>query len=168
MTNFNDQLIELVNQDSDQQLIFDCVSEILRDQVGYKLFTILGFQNSRRMVSRLYSSDPVNFPVGGFKALGSTEWGAIVLQKGEVLIAKNKGDLRRIFPDHTLLLNMGLGSAVNIPIKYAGQVHAMLNMLDVEGFYNSRSVHKAERVAELLGPVLAAEKKVKFYDCARE
>ncbi len=158
----------LVKTDLDRDLIFQHTADVLKATVGYELFTILGFENSQRMVSRLFSSDPENFPVGGFKVLGTTEWGRRVLIGGQILIAKNKTDLKRIFPDHDLLINLGLGSAANIPIKAGGRVLGMLNLLHSENFYTQETISKAQQVADLLGPILHAEPSVEFYQFARE
>jgi hypothetical protein len=158
----------LTRTSMDRPLIFQHAADVLKTTIGFELFTILGFETSRRMVSRLYSSDPESFPVGGFKALGSTEWGRKVLIDGQILIAKNKADLTRIFPDHDLLINMGLGSAANIPIKSGGRIWGMLNMLHKEAFYTTEAVIKSQQVADLLGPVISAEQPLEFHQCARE
>ena len=168
MNELSEELLHLSPEDQDRDLIFDCVAQTLQASVGYKLFTILGFEHSYRIVSRLYSSDPENFVVGGHKVLGNTEWGREVLINGNILIAEHQADLVRIFPDHDLLLEMGLGSAANIPVKIGGKTFAMLNMLHEDGFYSAEKIAPAMQIAELLAPIFNTELEIEYCQCARE
>lgn len=163
-----EKLLYLKASEQDRELIFACVADTLKAAVDFKLFTILGFEHSYRIVSRLYSSDPDNFVVGGHKLLGNTEWGREVLINGRTLIAQNKADLIRIFPDHDVLLKMGLGSAANIPVKSGGKTVAMLNMIHEEGFYSPEKIAPAVHIADLLAPLLSTDLEIEYSQCARE
>ena len=153
MNIYLEQLIDVVANEPQQEKVFAFTEEALGHLIGHKLFTVLGYEPAQRLVSRLYSNNPENFPVGGYKRLGKTIWGQKVLIEGQPLIGRNRQELTQIFPDHKLILSLGLGSTLNIPVRIGGHTLGMLNLLHDEGYYTSEKLKYASSVAAVLAPV---------------
>src|SRR5260370_40741135 len=71
-------------------------------------------------VERIYSSNPAAYPVGGRKEKRGTPWSRVVLDRGEVFLARNADEVREAFSDYALIFSLGIGSIMNIPIAYRG------------------------------------------------
>ncbi|WP_169569399.1 GAF domain-containing protein [Sneathiella limimaris] len=144
------KLIRIVAEESDQEKVYSCAEDVLQSQIGHRLFTVLLYEPSYKLVSRCYSSDPEHFPVGGNKILGETLWGREVLKGGKTLMSRNREELKMVYPDYSLLFSLGLGSAVNIPVKSGGRTLGMLNLLHDEYFYTREKLKDADLIAGLL------------------
>src|SRR5437660_12442387 len=86
-------------------------------------------------VERVYSSNPAAYPVGGRKAKHGTPWGAQVLDHGKIFIARDPAELRAAFPDYELILSLGIGSIMNVPIMHAGRCRGIVNFSHDAGRY---------------------------------
>ena len=162
MNMYLEQLIEVVAAEPRQEQVFAFAEEALGHLIGHKLFTVLGYEPAQHLVSRLYSSNPGCFPVGGYKLLGSTIWGQKVLIEGQPLIGKNRRELKQIFPDHKLILSLGLGSTLNIPVRIGGHTLGMLNLLHEEDYYTPEKLKHASSVAAILAPVFSGGSEILY------
>ncbi|MGH6911953.1 MAG: hypothetical protein ACREEG_17340, partial [Phenylobacterium sp.] len=59
--------------------VFLAIEEIAGTRLSFKLLTMLLLSPDGEEVRRLYTTDPVNYPVSGREKLGRTEWGKHVL-----------------------------------------------------------------------------------------
>ncbi len=124
--------------------------------VGHKLFTVLYVAPGAQEVARIYSSDPVAYPVAGRKRMGPTPWGDLVIGRMQPYIGHDDDDIRWAFPDHALIRSLGLSSVLNIAIAYNGACVGTLNILDVANHYRDEHVGLMEPFGALLVPMLIA------------
>lgn len=111
--------------------------------VGYLLFTVTWFDAVAMEVRRVYSSNPLAYPVGGRKAKRDTAWGRHVLIDGRSLICEGDEAIARMFDDHRAIRGLGLHSAINAPVLSEGKCVGVLNFLMAGDKVSPRQVHGA-------------------------
>jgi GAF domain-containing protein len=122
--------------------------------IGHRLFTVMAFHAETMEVERCYSSDPERYPPGGRKQKRDTVWGSHVLEDGGYFIGHDAADIRRHFDDHEVILGLGLGSVLNVPIKCLGRTIGTMNLLDRPGHYDEAQLELARIIAVgLIGPL---------------
>lgn len=130
--------------------VYRAVDRVLAERVGYGLFTMLIRTPDGQEVSRVYSTNPVAYPLAGRKRMGPTPWGALVLERQQCYLARDAEGIRWAFPDHALIASLGLASAINVPLVAMGQVLGTINLLDVAGRYSDDDVAVVRTVAPYL------------------
>src|SRR6266568_4462272 len=87
------QLVELLAS-REPARAYRAIDELAQRVIGHKLFTVMRQIEASAEVERLYSSNVSDYPVGGRKPKQGTPWGEIVLERGEVFIARNADEVR--------------------------------------------------------------------------
>jgi hypothetical protein len=123
------------------------------EATGHRLCTAMRFDAAAMTVQRLYSSDPIAYPVGGAKPKRDTAWGRQVLLERRLYCGQGAEDLRRDFADHAVILGLGLRSVVNVPIVTGGECLGTLNFLWVQERVGPMQV----ALAELLGLIVTPD-----------
>ena len=120
------------------------LEELTRQLVGAKLFTIMTADTKGKSSERVYSSLPDVYPVSGTKPYNETRWSEITLNRKQTFVANTIEDIATVFDDHDIILSLGLGSVINVPIILEGSVVGTLNCLHETGFYTPERVAAAE------------------------
>ncbi len=120
----------------------------------HALFTVTRSLHATKQVERVYSSNPAAYPVGGRKQKQDTEWGATVLDRGEPLICHGPADIRRVFADHALILSLGIGGMVNVPVLFGGRSVATLNICHAADRFGPGDLPSLRVLAALLLPLV--------------
>ena len=128
---------------------------VFAEALGHQLFTVLIHNEPAGEVRRCYSSRPDEYPVQGAKSMGPTPWGDLVLKQGKPFLGVDEAAIRWAFPDHQLIISMGLGSAINLPLRLAGRTLGTLALLDRAGHYRQEHLEIGAILAALLVPVMA-------------
>jgi GAF domain-containing protein len=144
------RLLPLLTQPGQPEAMFKALDEAAQRLVGHQLFTLL-FRDGGD-VARCYSSRPSEYPVAGRKAMGSTPWGDLVLQRQQPYLGPDKAGIRWAFFDYELIESMGLGAVINIPVIYDGAVIGTMNVLDAEHAYEEDQIPLLLDLAPLLIP----------------
>ena len=135
---------------------FRAVAELAQRVFGHRLFTVMRHRAAEGEVERVFSDNEAAYPVGGRKRKLGTAWGEKVLDRGEVFIAKNRDELREAFPDHELIMSLGISSIMNVPVAHDGVTLATMNISGEAGAYREEDIPAARMLGELLVPVLLA------------
>lgn len=138
---------------ADRQAQWSAISALLEAAFGHKLFTALVHLEAHRLMKRLHTSDESISPLGGFKATGNGPWSRLVLQEGQIYVASNEDDVRTVFSEAPMLIERGLHSAFNIPVRHEGRVIGSLNMLDARHAYDNADHDLAAVIGGLCAPV---------------
>lgn len=121
----------------------ESLAQTLADDVGYILMTLLAVDEDD--LARVYSSDPVVYPLSGRKRLQTTPWGDHVLQKALPWLGHTRTDLEWAFPDHESIFALGCGACLNIPVQNReGAVICTLNLFDAKGRYCTANLEHVE------------------------
>lgn len=130
--------------------------ERVEREVGVILFTVLAFTHGGSRMERIYSSHPVEYPVGGWKDVAtevSDEWIAVSRDSASTFLAATPTDLRAIFADAQLIESLGIGSILNVPLRRPdGTNWGTVNMCGAEGTYTPERIALAERIITELAP----------------
>ena len=148
------QLVQVIGQSEDEQAVYACADAVFANAIGHKLFTVLAHNEQRGEVIRLYSNRPAEYPVSGSKAMGPTPWGDRVLKRGKHFIGRNATDIKWAFPDHATIAALGLESALNLPVRFAGNTLGTVNLLHRASHYHDAHLEVGCILAGLLAPVL--------------
>lgn len=138
--------------------LYDAMADATRALIGHKLFTLMFLDAARNEAARVYSNQPDAYPVGGRKELGEmTGWGRHVLDGRQPYLGRTVDDIRWAFFDHELIVSLGCGAVINIPVLWDGAILGTINLLDAEGAYSDRHVAPLLPFAPLLvAPFLQA------------
>ncbi|MEM1066695.1 MAG: GAF domain-containing protein [Pseudomonadota bacterium] len=133
--------------------LFAALELHLGEIVGHKLFTLMVIDRATNEAARLYSSDPVAYPVKGRKPLGDlTAWGEQVLARGQPYIGYTAEDIRSVFFDHELIARLGCASVLNLPVIDGPTVIGTVNLLHEAGWYRPEHAERGAPFAALLVP----------------
>ena len=125
----------------------DDIESSARELFDVRLFTVLGIDGDT--VTRLHSSNPDAYPVGGRKSLSrdiDPEWTRTCIESRRVFLGLTPADVRRIFADHELIARLGCGAIANVPVVDGDTVLGTLCILTPEG---GLVADDAERAAAL-------------------
>lgn len=126
-----------------------------REEPGFRLFTVLGWDEGRGVLRRVHSSAPDAYPVGGEKIMPrDAPWVAQVLLQGRPYLGRDPVAVAAVFSDYALIMSLGCGAVVNVPVLDGGHTLGVLNLLDSEGSYDEASVTAALPLATRSVPAL--------------
>ncbi|MEO0859950.1 MAG: GAF domain-containing protein [Pseudomonadota bacterium] len=111
----------------------------LHGATGGRLFTVTVLDRAAGLARRVYSSDPVAYPVSGTKPMGQGAWTDQVIDRAEVFVANTVAAFAPYFADHAQIEGLGCGSAMNVPIV-DGQVIGTVNILDQAQYFTPDTV----------------------------
>jgi len=100
-----------------------------------KLLTFTKIDHVKQQAKRLYSSDQDNYEIGGYKAIEDNEWTDCVIAQQTPFIAHYHSELEKVFFDHALIAQLGLGSVINWPVVVNNEVIGTVNLLAEEQAY---------------------------------
>ena len=120
---------------------------------GWKLYTAMRYLPSGE-VQRVHTSNPDAYPLAGRKPRRDTPWSNQVLVQGKPYFADDEAGIRAAFEDADLIIGLGLGSVINVPVKDGDRVLGTLNFLREAGAYRKENVAEAEEIASLARALL--------------
>ncbi|SHI66239.1 hypothetical protein SAMN02745194_00766 [Roseomonas rosea] len=150
--------IDAIIAESDPAVAYAAIDALAKRAFDHWLFTVTRSIHATMEVERVYSSNPAAYPVGGRKKKQGTPWGEQVLDRGQPLICHSPEDIRRVFADHELILSLGIGGMVNIPVLFAGQSQATMNMSHAGDRFSEADFPALRLLASRLLPLVLAEK----------
>ncbi|MCI2417571.1 GAF domain-containing protein [Saccharopolyspora sp. K220] len=133
------------------------VEDQVRRELGVRLFTVLAWLPSRRVLHRAHTSHPEQYPVGGEKSVEvATEWLDRCIRGQQPFFGPDAESVREVFADHALIAELGCGSVINVPVVADdGTTLGVLALLDAEHAYGPAQVDRATELASLAVPALA-------------
>ena len=154
LSRFSD-LVHSIRESADSNEVFAAGAETAADLIGHRLFTVMTFDAPSMQVQRIYSSNVPAYPPGVSKNKRDTAWGRQVLHQGLPYIGHNATDIKENFSDYEIILDLGLASILNIPVRHNGVTLGTMNLLNTEGFYAPADEAWGHNLAALLiGPLL--------------
>jgi hypothetical protein len=100
--------------------------------LGTRLFTVTTQDIPAGLARRAWSSMPAEYPVSGTKPLTRDGWYDHCITGQQTFVANTTPEFAKYFFDHALISSLGLGSCINVPVVYAGQVLGTINLLAEE------------------------------------
>ena len=122
--------------------------------LGIGLFTISVVRGD--VATRVYTSDPVAYPLDGEKPIADDAWSDRVMRRGETFVANRAAEFEPFFGDHAKIVALGYSSCANLPVTDGhGAVIATVNILAGEGHFTPEAIARYEAlVARHKGPLM--------------
>lgn len=137
--------------------VFAALQQAMGEAIGHRLFTIMRHDPVAGRNRRAYSSDPAAYPVSGFKPVNwDHPWTRRVLVEGQAWIGRDAGDIAWAYPDHEKIAGMGLASAMNLPVRWNGQMLGTVNLLHGPAHFTEADAATGAVFAALAVPALLA------------
>lgn len=125
--------------------------------LGTRLFTVTRLDEDAALFARVFTSHPVEYPVSGTKPMERDGWYDTTIAGRQTFVANTPPEFARYFFDHELIVSLGLGACINVPVVDGGRVLGTVNILAEAGHFTPGRLADYERmVAEAL-PGLATE-----------
>jgi hypothetical protein len=141
-----------ISAEKDPNAVFAAVDRLAQRTIGHTLFTLMRLYDDKAEVERVYSDNPKAYPVGGRKQKQGTDWGKIVLDRGEVFIAEDESAVKSAFADHALIFSLGIGSIMNVPVSIRGRRLGTMNISNKAHWFTEPDVKIGKILAGLLAP----------------
>lgn len=149
-------LATIAATDRDPRALFAAAETLVARTIGSTLFTLLRRHESAQEVERVYSSDPRAYPEGGRKKRQDTPWGRLGLTEGRVFVARTPDEIRRAFADAELILSLGIGSIMNVPIAFGGRQLGTMNVSHHADWFAPGDAENGRVIAAFLTPAFLA------------
>lgn len=148
-------MLQMSAETTDEARVFAALADIAAETCGYRMLTVLAYDEPAGEVVRRYSSDG-RYPVGGRKRLSQYPTNHAAIEAQGYFLAGTREAVRQAYADHEALFALGVTSILNAPISYSGRRLGTLNFSGEEGQYGPREVAIAKTLAGLLVPALLA------------
>lgn len=125
------------------------------EAIGHRLFTIMRHDAAGGRNRRVHSSDAASYPVSGYKPVNwEHPWAQRLLVEGLPWIGRNAADIAWAYPDHEKIAALGLESAMNLPVRWAGRTLGTVNLLHGAGHFTEADAGIGLVFATLAAPAL--------------
>ena len=145
MTDFTPFVAALATPNA-TQAAFKALAQLAYDILDLKQFTVMTVDQNRGVAARIFSDDPVPYPVGGEKPILDTIWTETVLGRQDTFVGNTIEELAAVFPDWEKIQSLGLESCLNLPIVINGNVVGTLNCLNVADHFTAERVAAANQL----------------------
>lgn len=137
------------------EALFRALQQAMADAIGHRLFTVMKHDPVAGRNRRAFSSDPVSYPVSGYKTVAwDHPWTRRVLVEAQPWIGRDAADIAWAYPDHEKIAALGLESAMNLPVRWAGRTLGTVNLLHGAGHYTEAHAELGLVLATFAAPAL--------------
>lgn len=124
---------------------------------GTRLFTVTQPDEDKALFARTFTSHPVEYPVSGTKPMEHDGWHDTAIAGRRSFVANTPNEFARYFFDHALIVSLGLGSCINVPVVDGDRVPGTVNILAEAGHFTPERLAAYEALVAAAAPALAAE-----------
>ncbi|MBK8440603.1 MAG: GAF domain-containing protein [Rhodobacter sp.] len=125
--------------------------------LGTRLFTVTALDEGAALFRRVYTSLPAEYPVSGTKPMERDGWHAHCIAGRRTFVANTPPEFAKYFFDHALIVSLGLGSCINIPVHDgAGPVIGTVNILAEAGHFTPERLAAYQALVATAQPALCA------------
>lgn len=125
--------------------------------LGTRLFTVTKLDEKKALFARVFTSHPAEYPVSGTKPMERDGWYDTTIAGRRTFVANTPPDFAKYFFDHELIVSLGLGSCINVPVVDGARVLGTVNILAEAGHFTPERLAAYEKVVAAAAPTLATE-----------
>lgn len=138
--------------------IFDILAERVRENVGYRLMTVLVPSSAAPFLMRVFSTNLDQYPLGRADPVEDTIWFRRLFSEGEAIIANDEEAIEAWLPGFDAYVAQGYGSLANVPIVISGTTIGLLNLMDASGHYTPERIEALRQELPLAALAILAER----------
>lgn len=124
--------------------------------LGTRLFTVTKLDEGKALFARVFTSHPVEYPVSGTKPMEKDGWYETTIAGRRTFVANTPPEFAKYFFDHELIVSLGLGSCINVPVVDGTPVLGTVNILAEAGHFTPDRLAAYEALVTEATPALAA------------
>jgi len=102
---------------------------------GVRTVTWLAAIPERKITLRVGTSDPRDFPVGGFDPIDDEAWSRRIYREKLPIVGNTPAEMAAYIPETADLERMGFGSTLCMPIVIGGAARGTVNLLGDAGIF---------------------------------
>lgn len=125
--------------------------------LGTRLFTVTKLDEGKALFARVFTSHPAEYPVSGTKPMERDGWYDQTIAGRRTFVANTPPEFAKYFFDHALIVSLGLGSCINVPVVDGARVLGTVNILAEAGHFTSDRLAAYEALVAEATPALVAE-----------
>ena len=125
---------------------FQALASLAYAILDLKQFTMMASDEVRGVAKRIYSDNPLAYPIGGEKPIPRNVWTETIFDRHEIFVGNSIEELATVFPDWELIQSLGLESCLNLPIIIENKVVGTLNCLNVAGHFTPARIEAANQL----------------------
>ncbi len=125
--------------------------------LGTRLFTVTRLDEDKALFARVFTSHPKEYPVSGTKPMERDGWYGTTIAGRRTFVANTPPEFARYFFDHALIVSLGLGSCINVPVVDDDRVLGTVNILAEAGHFTPEKLAAYEALVAAATPALATE-----------
>jgi GAF domain-containing protein len=124
---------------------------------GARTMTYLATSPDKTMTHRIGTSDPQNFPIGGFDILDDGAWTRRVFGEKQPVVANTLEEMVHFIPEAEGLVEIGHGATMCAPVIIAGEVRGVVCVLGPAGIFTPDFLARFNALLPLAGLIFAFE-----------
>lgn len=124
---------------------------------GTRLFTVTKLDEGAALFARVFTSHPAEYPVSGTKPMEKDGWYDTTIAGKRTFVANTPPEFAKYFFDHELIVSLGLGSCINVPVVDGTRVLGTVNILAEAGHFTPERLAAYEALVTEATPALAAD-----------
>lgn len=125
--------------------------------LGTRLFTVTKLDEGAALFARVFTSHPAEYPVSGTKPMEKDGWYDTTIAGKRTFVANTPPEFAKYFFDHELIVSLGLGSCINVPVVDGTRVLGTVNILAEAGHFTPERLAAYEALVTEATPALAAD-----------
>ena len=133
------------------------VNGALKALPGVRTVTWLAVAPDHSVTHRIGTSDPQNFPIGGFDPIDDSAWNRRILREKRAVIGDNPEQMRAFIPETDQLVALGYGSTLCAPIVIGGEVRGVLCALGDAGILTPALLAKIDNLLPIAALIFTFE-----------
>ena len=115
------------------QAVIALLNGVVMSLAGVRTVTWLAVAPDRSVTHRIGTSDPQNFPIGGFDPIDDSSWNRCILVEQRPVVGDTPEQMMAFIPETDQLVAMGYGATLCAPIIIGGDVRGVLCALGDAG-----------------------------------
>jgi hypothetical protein len=117
--------------------LLDVLNGLFLTLPGVRTVTWLAAVPTEKITRRIGTSDPQNFPVGGFDPIDEAPWSRRIYGDKQPIVGNTPAEMAVYIPETDDLVKMGYGSTLCAPIVIGGEARGTVNLLGDANIFTS-------------------------------
>jgi len=109
--------------------LLDVLNGLFLKLPGVRTVTWLAALPAKKITRRIGTSDPQNFPLGGFDPIDEAAWSRRIYGEKLPIVGNTPAEMAPYIPETDELVQMGYGATLCAPIVINGEARGTVNLL---------------------------------------